>query len=322
MKFYITSAFPFHPVNNFGVEWIKESKGLSSDKTYSLVDDPDFADVILFIEHHPASDPYFFKVLNHELTKNYNHKVILYTDTDNPLALVPTISPSFEKKFYNKHRERSGPYIGRHTENNSIFFLKDRREPDYLFSFLGASRTHPVRKEILQLKFQNCFLKDTSDKNLWELSAEDKVLFEKEFIQTSQNSYFILCPRGHGVNSYRLYESMEMGIAPVIISDQWIPMEGPHWEEFSIIIPEKKISELPDILLRNKSRAIEMGKIARVNWERWFSRKVCFDQIARLSIELQTERKDWGFRDGISRYLQFGRPFHFKNLIRYVKRKL
>lgn len=322
MKFYITSAYPFHPVNNFGVNWIRESIALSGSDAHTLVDDPAASDIILFLEHHPVSDPYFFKVMNHELTQRFYHKVILYTDSDNPLALIPTISPSFEKKFYNPHRERSGPYIGRHTENTSISYSKERKEPEYLFSFIGASRTHPVRNEILNIKFDNCFLKDTSDKYLWELSGEEKLLFEKQFIQVSHNSCFVLCPRGHGVNSYRLYETMEMGIAPVIISDQWIPMEGPQWDEFSIRIPEKNIAELPEWLLKNRSRAFEMGEIARKNWEKWFSKEVCFLQIARLSTELQKDRKHPHFTYESAKYFQFLRPFHFKNLLRYFKNTL
>ena len=322
MQLYLTSAYPFHPTDNFAVSWLKKSAEMTSDKKYSISEDPGKADGILFAEHHPPHDPYFFQVLKSELYKKYPYKSVLYTDVDKPISLIPSILPSIEKKYYKEDFTRSGPYIARHCENETVSYIDENLEKEFLFSFMGAARTHPIRKEVLSLESSNSFLKDTSDKNLWELEADIKKDFEKEFVSISSRSHFVLCPRGEGVNSYRLYEAMQMGIAPVIISDDWVPMKGPKWDDFSIRIPEKNVSQIPYILREKKNKAEKMGRIARENWEIWFSKKACFQVIASMCQELIQTKNIKPNKKTFYSYGQFLRPFHSRNLLRFYKNSL
>jgi len=321
MQVYITSAYPFHPKDNFAASWLKESAAMNSDGKHSVTEYSDRADVILFAEHHSNEDPYFFQVLNNDLYKKYPHKSILYNDVDKPISLIPSILPSIEKKYYKNDFTRSGPYIARHCENESVSAIKGKFNKEFLFSFIGAARTHPIRKEILLLESAAGFLKDTSDKNLWELTPESKKEYEKEYVDISSRSYFVLCPRGEGVNSYRLYETMQMGLTPVIISDDWVPMQGPNWDKFSIRIAEKDVTQIPNILKERQDEAAKMGELARRNWERWFSKEAGFQVIASMCEELINANNRKKKRIVYS-YGQFFRPFHFRNLLRFYKNSL
>lgn len=321
MNLFLTSAYPYHPSENFAVSWLKESAEMDQLGEHSVSDDPETADVILFAEHHPPGDPYFFKILNNKIFKRYKHKAILYSDGDKPISILPSILPSIEKKYYKNDFTRSGPYIARHCENTSLKNGGSNTAKRFLFSFIGAARTHKVRKTILQLDHKESFLKDTSKHNLWELCPQEKIEFEKQYVDASLRSYFILCPRGRGVNSYRLYEAMQMGLAPVIISDDWVPMIGPDWEEFSLRVPEKDILKIPDILLEKKGEAQRMGELARKNWEMWFSKEVCFHLIASMCEDLMKYRRN-GIDKKVYAYGQFMRPFHTRNLLRFYKKRL
>lgn len=322
MKLFITSAYPYHPVDNFAVKWLKESAAIDPFGIHTISDDPESADVVLFAEHHPPGDPYFFEVLKNATYKKYKEKVVLYSDSDKPLSKLPGIFPSVEKTFYKKNFNRSGPYIARHCENDSLRLNHSDIKKEFLFSFIGAARTHRVRKNIIKLDYPGSYLKDTSDKNLWELNREEKKRFEKEYVDVSLKSHFILCPRGEGVNSYRLYEAMEMGLAPVIISDDWVPMQGPCWENFSIRISEKDIKEIPAVLQEKIKYSRKMGEEARKNWEHWFSKEVCFHHIASMCEELVTDNKKEIKQRLIHSYRQFLRPFHSRNLLRFYKNRL
>ncbi|PKD19671.1 hypothetical protein APR41_15770 [Salegentibacter salinarum] len=321
MNLFLTSAYPYHHSQNFAVSWLKESARLDTFKEHSVSDDPDAADIILFTEHHPPEDPYFFKVLKNDLYKQYPHKSILYTDIDKPLPLLPSILPSIESRYYRKRLVRSGPYIAKQYKNESVLFREESTEREFLFSFIGAARTHTIRQRILDLNYSNSFVKDSSAINLWELDSNTKKIVEKEYADVSLNSHFILCPRGEGVNSYRLYEAMEMGITPVIISDDWVPMRGPDWDEFSLRVAEKDIQEIPDILLEKKGEARKMGRLARKNWEMWFSKEVCFHHIACMCEDLMKSRES-GINKKVYTYSQFLRPFHTRNLLRFYKNSL
>lgn len=320
MNLFLTSAYPYHSSENFAVKWLKESAESDPFTQHSVTDDPEDADVILFAEHHPPADPYFFQVLHNRLYRRYRHKAILYSDIDKPIPVLPGIFPSIERKYYRNDLTRSGPYIARHCENTSLVNGNNNPEKDFLFSFIGAARTHKVRKKILQLNYAESFLKDTSIHNLWELGPEEKKVFEKEYVDISLRSHFILCPRGEGVNSYRLYEAMQMGLPPVVISDDWVPMNGPNWEQFSLRISEKDFLNIPDILMDHKYEAHAMGKLARKNWERWFSKEVCFHNIASICEDLLKHRND-GLDKKVYAYSQFLRPFHSRNLLRFYKNR-
>ncbi|MDN3688876.1 exostosin domain-containing protein [Cyclobacterium jeungdonense] len=322
MKVYLTSAYPFHFKNNFAVKWLSESSIADPYKIHSLSNNPETADIILFVEHHPGNDPYFFEVLSSKLFKKFKEKCYLYHDADWVIPLIPGIYPSIENRIFNAGITQPGHYIARQCENEAVKFQDDKPKPKFLFSFIGASATHTIRTEILKLHHPECFLKDTSGKNSWELNPAEKKKFENDYVSVSQKSSFILCPRGLGPNTYRLYETMEMGISPVIISDQWVPTYGPEWENFSIRIPESQIKNIPNLLEENKHLASKMGKLARCAWEEWFCKAVSFHHIIEACNKLQKERMNYGNIEKLKTCCEFLKPFHFRNLLRYTKRRL
>ena len=120
MKLFLTTAYPFHSIENFAVSWLQESASSDLIKKHEIVDNPEEADVILFTEHHPAKDPFFFSVLKHPIYRKFKSKTILYHDNPYPIAIIPTLSPSIEKSYFNKGLTAIGPYIARHTENEAV----------------------------------------------------------------------------------------------------------------------------------------------------------------------------------------------------------
>ena len=322
MKVYLTSAYSYHYKNNFAAKWLSESAIADPYKIHTLTNNPEEADIILFVEHHPGDDPYFFKVLNSKIFRKFKEKCYLYHDCDWVIPLIPGIYPSVENRIFNAAITQSGHYIARHCQNEAVYFHDKKPKAEFLFSFMGASASHPIRNQILNLKHPKCFLKDTSGKNSWELNPQEKKIFENDYVRVSQKSQFILCPRGLGPNTYRLYETMEMGIPPVIISDQWVPTYGPKWEEFSIRIPENQIKYIPNILEEKKHLAPKMGKLARIAWEEWFSKAVSFHKIIEACSRLQKDGMNQRKIEKLKIYREFLKPFHFRNLLRYTKKRL
>ncbi len=322
MKIFLTTAYPFSDTENFATKWLKESALLDPYKKHELRNSPNEADVILFAEHHPPYDPYFFEVLATPIYKQFKSKCFIYHDNPKVLPLLPGVFPSIEKDYYFPEIIQPGPYIARLCTNDAVEYVESTSPARYLFSFTGASMTHPVRERLLKLEHEKCYLKDTSGKNSWELDPLEKQEFEAQYARVILDSLFVLCPRGIGPNSYRLFETMEMGRVPVIISDDWVPVEGPEWETFSIQVPEDKVEMIPEILESKKSEAKEMGRKAREAWETWFSKEACFHHIAE-SCEILLENRNkyspllWG-----KIYAQFFRPYHFRNLLRYLKQRI
>jgi hypothetical protein len=103
-------------------------------------------------------------------------------------------------------------------------------------------------------------------------------------------SRFMLCPRGQGMASIRLFDAMQMGVAPVIISDKWIRPEGPDWESFAVFVAERDIARLPEILTVHESRWREMGQLAHAAWDKWFRAEDEFNYIVDSLAHIKTNR--------------------------------
>lgn len=319
MKVFFTSAYKYNHNLNPAL-WLK----INSTSSASIcTEDPDEADVIIFVESHPMLDPYFRNVIKNNIYRKYKSKCVLYHDADLSVTAMRTITPSIELWQYNPKHKRSGHYISRIHENEIINHaaVSYKTNPDYLYSFVG-SETHFVRRAIFQMKHPiNTFIKDTTGMKAWEMSETAKLLYERNYYDVINGSRFILCPRGIGPCSYRLFEAMQVGRVPVIISDEWVEMPGIDWKQFSIKVKEKDIKKIAEILDERKSEAVAMGKTARKHWENHFSPQVSLEQIATAASELVKNK--YTVIDSCKDYLQFLKhPFHFKNLLRYKKNKL
>jgi hypothetical protein len=94
----------------------------------------------------------------------------------------------------------------------------------------------------------------------------------------------VLCPRGIGTSTFRLFETMQSGRVPVILSDAWVPSAGIDWNAVSLRVPERDIARLPEICTAALPRWDGMAREARRAWEEWFS-PAGMGKLVRTSIE-------------------------------------
>ncbi|KAL5815153.1 hypothetical protein ACOSQ4_025794 [Xanthoceras sorbifolium] len=71
------------------------------------------------------------------------------------------------------------------------------------------------------------------------------------YVQHMKSSKYCICPMGYEVNSPRIVESIYYECVPVIIADNFVlPLsEILDWTAFSVVVPEKDIPKLKEILL-------------------------------------------------------------------------
>jgi hypothetical protein len=120
----------------------------------------------------------------------------------------------------------------------------------------------------------------------------------------------------------RLYEAMRMGRAPVILSDHWIPPDGPDWDAFSVRIPQDEVHTIPDRLAAIEDRAEEMGRRAREAWEKWFAADVIFHRTVEWCLDMKRQRV---LPEVLSRRLTtatLAMPFHLRRYVGVKTRSL
>jgi Exostosin family len=284
MQAYLLSAYPGTPTT---LLWLRESAEEDPFGRHRLVDDADQADVILFAENHEHGDPYCLSVRRHPVYRRFPEKCFVYHDDDNAVAVLRGIYPSIRKRDYLVDRCRSAGYIARIAENDAIRYDPAPRTRRWLYSFLGEANS-AVRSSLLTGAHPDGLIRDTTGVRLWQMepgSARDS--FAIAYVEAILDSQFVLCPAGYGPSTFRLFETMEMGRVPVILSDDWVPPPGPQWDEFSVRVPECRAGEIAAILSNYSDRHEVMGQLARRAWEQWFAKPVCFHRLVELCADIQ-----------------------------------
>jgi hypothetical protein len=181
-----------------------------------------------------------------------------------------------------------------------------------LFSFQGNATagvrnnlfaTDFGRKDVLIERAKGCPGHD------WN-SPSELVEFKKQYAEVITRSKFVLCPRGIGTSSCRLFETMQSGRVPIIISDAWVPCSNIEWSKFSLRVREKDIANLPNICLDASDHWPTMAQEARKTWEEWFSHRGLARLIETSILDIQRARKyperllrsfDWPLRRSLAR---------------------
>lgn len=251
--------------------------------THSLSDIPDGADIIIFVEREKAAGAQLEKVCAHPLYKRYPNKCYVVNPRYKGVPVLPGIYASIRESWYDPSRIRSSHYL----EVREDEYFRDKGSiPDdaYLYSFRGKLGTAPIRQRLAELSHPCGTVQDTTDQgvtSMMKMKAREKKLqsYKQNYARLIANSKFVLCPRGTGPSSLRLFETLLMGRVPVIISDEWVPPEGPDWDAFSIRVEESRIGAIPALLEQHEEYAEEMGRRARQVWDTWFAPSITFHRI-------------------------------------------
>ncbi len=149
----------------------------------------------------------------------------------------------------------------------------------YLASFVG-SFTHPIRARMAH-KLQ--YLSDYKILiKMWNPTVEKSEM--DVFFNLASQSKYLLCPRGYGLNSFRLYEAFQLGCVPVIITDKFfLPWTDElNWNDFSVLIDESKIDHIDDVLKNiNEDQYHKMVTIGKNLYPKYFTLDALVENITK-----------------------------------------
>lgn len=206
----------------------------------------------------------------------------LFSEADWPYPVLPGAYPSLAQPT---DWAQSWCYLPS-LKNLEASASASQLDPKYLFSFLGRTSTHAVRKRLLELDADKspCIDLDNAAKRLIDFD------YAKSYLKLIAESKFVLCPRGFGTSSIRIFETMSMARVPVIISDRWQPPPGIPWNEVSVRVPERDVARIPQILRDLASEAERMGRQAREVFNQKFSPAVFYDVLMTDLIAKYSDR--------------------------------
>lgn len=132
----------------------------------------------------------------------------------------------------------------------------------YLASFVGSFKTHPIRRTMNDLIGNNPEV---------YIERSEHPTAENLFVGKILESYASLCPRGSAMASYRFYESMQLGVCPIMISevDMRPFRDRIDWDAISYWV--QFVGDLPKVIESlNKNDLIVKGHLAQAMWKELF----------------------------------------------------
>jgi hypothetical protein len=242
--------------------------GLSHFENVKTIEE---ADIVLYLEsgYLGLTD---LPVLLRRVQSAPSAKHFIFSESDWPFPVLPGAYPSLSKPC---PWGNSWSFLPSFDLTRAEAPFSTDADPEFLFSFLGRLATHPVRKKIQSLDSASTPCLDIVD-GPKRFPCFD---YSKTYAQLHRRSKFILCPRGFGASSIRIFEAISLGRVPVIISDAWQPPPGVPWQEFSVVIPECGVFNIPVVLEKLESKARSMGQLARQAFDAHFAPNVFLDRL-------------------------------------------
>lgn len=157
--------------------------------------------------------------------------------------------------FLSSRKDETGIDIPLLSSPHSKPFFKPAKK--YLSSFVGRLSTQPLRQEMAKC------LQDMDSTFIYDGDKGTKF-----FVKKTLESYVALCPRGYGGSSFRLFESMQLGVVPFLIGDiDTRPFKKfINWNGISFF--SNASDNIRDMLETfNKSELTLMGGRAEIVWK-------------------------------------------------------
>lgn len=252
-------------------------------REHGLADRPEDADLILFTD---PPQPNMADIRQHPLYRQRPSRCFVIAAGDRLLPFVPGVFSSPEKTTHSRHRSRTGAYL------RVVFEPEEQAEvtggqpvepnDELLFSFVGRTETAPVRARIARLRHERGLVIDAS--------VSGQYLALDDFRRLVARSRFVLCPRGYGSSSFRLFETLKAGRVPVIVSDEWIPCTGLNWPGFSLTVREDSVHTIPALLEQADRHYAQLQEAARHAWAEWFAPNVIFHRTVEWCLDLARQQ--------------------------------
>lgn len=262
------------PVNDF-------ERLAASDRfgEHALASDPGEADLILFTQCHMV-DWRLRTIREHPLAKKHWDAVMVYDERDRPWRSFPGVYVSASARQFDDRMQRAWAYC------KAPEVVTSSVNPDLLFSFV-ASDSHRCRKPLFRLRHPDALVEEVRDFMFWDSAAPGFADRRASYQNTLARSRFVLCPRGRGTSTFRLYEALAAGRVPVILSDDWVPPSGPDWERFCLRWPEGTVDGLVELLEERNRDWPSMSAAAVRAHNAFFTTDASFHRIVDLCRDLR-----------------------------------
>jgi hypothetical protein len=268
--------------------------GLCRTEDLKLVSAPETADLILIVDIFEAD--LYAGLRRNRVWHKWPEKSFAYCEGDCPPTFLHGLHSSASKALSSSRRFQGCAYPVHQVcyPNPRPSAAEIAATPkDLLFSFAGRA-SHRVRRQLFVHNFNGAdvLVQETSSYNHFDGRTENhRACARRAYWEMASRSKYVLCPRGAGTSTMRIFEMMEACIAPVIVADDWLPPLGPSWEEFALFVSESEISSVYAKVKAHEREFADRGRLARQAWEQYFSPENYWSFIVHSIRRIQQDQR-------------------------------
>jgi hypothetical protein len=208
-------------------------------------------------------------------------RTVVWDGSDFPTGFLRGLYCSLPRGLFDSERHRSFCYPFRYNPYIEELPLDDAT---HLFGFVGEI-TSGLRARIFSTLSgpspHGTALLLRKPSLFQQMAARESEAPMRDYVEALRRCRFFLCPRGNGVSSVRLFETMEAARVPVILSDALVLPQCVDWSSCAVIVRERDLPRLPGILAARLADWPALARNARREWERNFSDTVMLETVAR-----------------------------------------
>lgn len=244
----------------------------SSRGSADLVGKPAEADAIIeTIGQHTLAGGRVFTVAPESHYHREPERTFMWDSGDLPTGRLPGLYCSLPSHLFNPSRHRSFCFPLR---CNPLIEAFPASEAKQLCGFVGGMTTGLRLRmlEVLRTSFsQGDAIVEVSNGIWGRIYGGGAEAEFARYADALRKTKFFLCPRGNGVSSVRLFETMAAARVPVIIADRFVPPQCIDWSQCSVRVLERDLGRLPALLREREPEWEQLARRARQAWEQCFS---------------------------------------------------
>ena len=242
-----------------------------SGNGYSIVTEPANADYII----HPPGDHLTMAPVGRLLRplSRLDVRSFAWDSNDGPTGRRSGFYCSLPRQLFEPERHCSISYP---IPFNELVDAAPASDALRDFGFMG-NQTSGVRARMLQWfaadggKYNGVITEGTYGSDWNVLFQRDGSEPKQRYARFLRETKFVVCPRGFGVGTVRMFEAMQAGRVPVILSDGYVMPNGIDWDSCSLRIAEIDFRRIPEVVEANLHRWPQMAANALAVWQRHFS---------------------------------------------------
>lgn len=256
------------------------TEALNTLPEVTLVDHPTAAEALILIEPFSFKEWRYIKALEScSVLSKHGHRTYTVNFDDAATGLLRGAYVGLRKSRFDARIHRAIPYP--QSPNQLITQEHPQSETTLLATYRGNPKSNKIRHRLLKA-YKNHPRIQVESTESWMNHGRHE---QQHYVNLLRKGKFALCPAGWAPVSFRIYEAMALERCPVVIADEFMQPEYLNWDAFSLRIPESGIHKIATILEQEESRALELGKHARIEWERHCSPTSAWTHIARSLVD-------------------------------------